>query len=94
MIELNHEASFRAVQEEARKRRQTFKDTRLPRIHIGMATCGIASGALKRRRLLKRSSLSKTSPPLFTRLDAWATVTPSLWSSSKTSGFPQFFTTT
>ena len=50
MTELNHEASFKAIQEEARKRRQTFKETGLPKIHIGMATCGIASGALETKR--------------------------------------------
>jgi len=50
MTRPNHEASFRAIQEEAEKRRRAFKETGLPKIHIGMATCGIASGALETKR--------------------------------------------
>jgi NADH-quinone oxidoreductase subunit F len=50
MTRPHHEASFRAIQEEAEKRRRTFKEAGLPKIHIGMATCGIASGALETKR--------------------------------------------
>ncbi|RPJ22947.1 MAG: NADH-quinone oxidoreductase subunit F, partial [Desulfobacteraceae bacterium] len=50
MPQPNPKASFQAIQEEARNRRQSFKETGLPKIHIGMATCGIASGALETKR--------------------------------------------
>ncbi len=50
MTRPHHEAIFRAIQEEAEKRRRTFKEAGLPKIHIGMATCGIASGALETKR--------------------------------------------
>ncbi|MBU0989103.1 MAG: NADH-quinone oxidoreductase subunit F [Proteobacteria bacterium] len=38
---------FKAIREEARKRRNAFRNDPVPKIHIGMATCGIASGALE-----------------------------------------------
>jgi NADH-quinone oxidoreductase subunit F len=38
---------FRALLEEAMRRRKQFREAALPKIHIGMATCGIASGALE-----------------------------------------------
>src|SRR5512134_3404943 len=50
MARPNHEALFQAIQEQARSRRQTFKESGLPKIHIGMATCGIASGAIETKR--------------------------------------------
>ncbi len=50
MIKQNHEARFQAIQDEAKKHRQTFKESALPKVHIGMATCGIASGALETKK--------------------------------------------
>jgi NADH-quinone oxidoreductase subunit F len=50
MTQPNHEALFRAIQEEAEKRSRTFKETGQTKIHIGMATCGIASGALETKK--------------------------------------------
>jgi len=44
------EASYQAIREEATNRRKLFKDSALPKIHIGMATCGIASGALETKK--------------------------------------------
>jgi NADH-quinone oxidoreductase subunit F len=41
--------AFSAILEEATRRRREFKEASLPKIHIGMATCGIASGALETR---------------------------------------------
>jgi NADH-quinone oxidoreductase subunit F len=64
MTHLNHEASFRAIREEAEKRRQTFKETSLPKIHIGMATCGIASGALETRRAFEEVLAEQNMPAL------------------------------
>jgi NADH-quinone oxidoreductase subunit F len=64
MTELNHEASFRTIQEEARKRRQTFEETGLPKIHIGMATCGIASGALETKRAFEEGLAEQNMPAL------------------------------
>jgi NADH-quinone oxidoreductase subunit F len=38
---------YNTVREAAEKRRIAFMETPVPKIHIGMATCGIASGALE-----------------------------------------------
>jgi len=38
---------FNAILKEAENRRETFTESPVPKIHIGMATCGIASGALE-----------------------------------------------
>ncbi len=55
MIQQNHEALFRGIREKANKRRQSFKETALPKIHIGMATCGIASGALETKKAFEEA---------------------------------------
>ncbi|MBC8421134.1 MAG: NADH-quinone oxidoreductase subunit F, partial [Desulfobacterales bacterium] len=39
--------AFSAIHEEAVKYREAFTEDPVPKIHIGMATCGIASGALE-----------------------------------------------
>ena len=39
--------AFDAIRAEARKRQLAFNDDPVPKIHIGMATCGIAAGALE-----------------------------------------------
>ena len=39
--------AFSAIHEEAVKRLRAFTEDPVPKIHIGMATCGIASGALE-----------------------------------------------
>ena len=41
---------FSAILEEAERRRKAFTETSAPKIHIGMATCGIASGALETKK--------------------------------------------
>ena len=64
MTQPNHEASFRAIQEEAKKRQQASKDTALPKIHIGMATCGIASGALETKRAFEEVLAEQNTPAL------------------------------
>ncbi len=64
MTHPNHEASFRAIQEEAQKRRQASEDTALPKIHIGMATCGIASGALETKRAFEEVLAEQNTPAL------------------------------
>jgi NADH-quinone oxidoreductase subunit F len=64
MTELNHEACFRAIQAEAGKRRQTFKESGLPKIHIGLATCGIASGALETKRAFEEVLAELNMPAL------------------------------
>ena len=55
MNQPNHEASFRAIREEANNRRKHFKESALPKIHIGMATCGIASGALETKKAFEEA---------------------------------------
>ncbi len=39
-------AEFDKIRQEADVRRKAFKEAPVPKIHIGMSTCGIASGAL------------------------------------------------
>jgi NADH-quinone oxidoreductase subunit F len=41
---------FGTILEEAERRRKAFAETTVPKIHIGMATCGIASGALETKK--------------------------------------------
>jgi len=41
---------FSVILEAAKKRRKAFTETPVPKIHIGMATCGIASGALETKK--------------------------------------------
>ena len=41
---------FQAIRDEAAERRRAFREASGPKIHIGMATCGIASGALETRK--------------------------------------------
>jgi len=41
---------FSAILEDAERRRKAFTETSAPKIHIGMATCGIASGALETKK--------------------------------------------
>ena len=38
---------YNALREESEKRRKALQEAPVPKIHIGMATCGIASGALE-----------------------------------------------
>jgi NADH-quinone oxidoreductase subunit F len=40
-------AAYQAIADEAKARKAQFDQSPLPKIHIGMATCGIASGALE-----------------------------------------------
>jgi NADH-quinone oxidoreductase subunit F len=44
------QAAFQALANQARERQTQFDQSPLPKIHIGMATCGIASGALETKR--------------------------------------------
>ena len=50
MSPLNNETvqkAFGVIRDEAKRRRDAFREKPVPRIQIGMATCGIASGALE-----------------------------------------------
>jgi NADH-quinone oxidoreductase subunit F len=40
-------AAYQALADEAQKQKELFDQSPLPKIHIGMASCGIASGALE-----------------------------------------------
>jgi NADH-quinone oxidoreductase subunit F len=46
---------FKSLQEEAETRRKPFREAEVPKIHIGMATCGIASGALETKRAFEEA---------------------------------------
>ena len=46
---------FRDLQAEARKRQAAFSDEPVPKIHIGMATCGIAAGALETKAAFEQA---------------------------------------
>ena len=39
--------AYQTIAEDARGRQDAFDQSPLPKIHIGMATCGVASGALE-----------------------------------------------
>jgi len=47
--------AYQAIREEAQRRREKFVAAPVPRIHIGMATCGIASGALETRHAFEEA---------------------------------------
>ena len=47
--------AFKPLFQEARKRRQAFNEAPVPKIHIGMATCGIASGALETKKAFEEA---------------------------------------
>jgi hypothetical protein len=47
MSPLDPEQTFSAIQEKARRQKAEFQDAPVPKIHIGMATCGIASRVLE-----------------------------------------------
>ncbi len=49
------ELTFRALFEEATRRRRAFQEAAVPKIHIGMATCGIASGALETKNAFEET---------------------------------------
>jgi NADH-quinone oxidoreductase subunit F len=44
------EQKFSAIRDEAERRGKAFKETPIPKIRIGMATCGTASGAVETRK--------------------------------------------
>ncbi|MBW1785606.1 MAG: SLBB domain-containing protein [Deltaproteobacteria bacterium] len=46
---------YAALREAAEKRRRAFSDIALPKIHIGTATCGIASGALETKQAFEEA---------------------------------------
>ncbi len=41
---------FNVIREEAETRRNAFREAPVPKIYIGMATCGIASGAIETKK--------------------------------------------
>lgn len=49
MTETLHQ-NWKAIREEAEARRNAFREAAVPKIHIGMATCGIASGAMETKK--------------------------------------------
>jgi len=46
---------FSAIKEEAKRRKNEFEADPAPKIHIGMATCGIASGALETKNAFEEA---------------------------------------
>ena len=46
---------YNTIRAEAQKRRKAFQDAPGPKIHIGMATCGIASGALETKEAFEQA---------------------------------------
>ncbi len=50
------QAAYQAIADEARLRREQFDQSPLPKIHIGMATCGIASGALETKKAFEETT--------------------------------------
>lgn len=54
MTETLHQI-YGAIQEKAQARRKAFRETPGPKIHIGMATCGIASGAMETKKAFEEA---------------------------------------
>jgi NADH-quinone oxidoreductase subunit F len=46
---------FDAIYKEAEKRQNDFRDDPVPKVHIGLATCGIASGALETKKAFEEA---------------------------------------
>ncbi|HDZ91775.1 MAG TPA: NADH-quinone oxidoreductase subunit F [Deltaproteobacteria bacterium] len=46
---------LRAIRQEAEERLKAFNEDPVPKIHVGMATCGIASGALETKRAFEEA---------------------------------------
>ncbi len=46
---------FSAIREKAVERRNTIRDSPVPKIYIGMATCGLASGALETKQAFEEA---------------------------------------
>jgi len=55
MIEKPHRRTFQSIQAEAFEKRQCFDQAPIPKIHIGMATCGIASGAIETQQAFEEA---------------------------------------
>jgi NADH-quinone oxidoreductase subunit F len=52
----NHiDQTFELIRKEAEKRREAFRQAQVPKIHIGMATCGIASGAIETKKAFEET---------------------------------------
>jgi len=49
------EQTFDRIRQEAVRRRDEFNQAAVPKIHIGMATCGIASGALETKKAFEEA---------------------------------------
>ena len=47
--------AFNMIRREAETRKTTFRQTRIPKIYIGMATCGLASGALDTKKAFEET---------------------------------------
>ena len=47
--------TFGAIRKEAENRRKAFEDAPVPKIHICMATCGIASGSLETKKAFEET---------------------------------------
>ena len=47
--------AFNMIRREAETRKTTFRQARIPKIYIGMATCGLASGALDTKRAFEET---------------------------------------
>lgn len=46
---------FNPIREKAEERRKKFRDRPVPKIHIGLATCGIASGAIETKNAFEET---------------------------------------
>jgi NADH-quinone oxidoreductase subunit F len=46
---------FNTIREKAEERRRKFRENPVPKIHIGLATCGIASGAIETKKAFEET---------------------------------------
>jgi NADH-quinone oxidoreductase subunit F len=59
---INPEAAFAPILEKAQKHRESMDTSDVPVIHIGMATCGIASGALETKAAFEETLAEQGIP--------------------------------
>jgi NADH-quinone oxidoreductase subunit F len=55
----NIDQAFEVICKEAAKRRDAFSQAQVPKIHIGMATCGIASGAIETKKAFEEALVQR-----------------------------------
>lgn len=85
--------AFSAIRQEALKRRKAFQEAPVPKIHIGMATCGIASGALETKKAFEEALAERNVDARIHTVGCWGHcyAEPVVIIDHPDSGFPPIF---